>query len=118
VKINKVITQWQLRYPGLKEELEGWKKEPVLVHDTISLHHRNNEIECVFLRICDSEDPYLLYCVSVSKKFAKQNKMSKVLNNVFKYDSERNFNQLLNTHPKTIAALMLSGDGGLRILWH
>ena len=120
-KINEVITKWKLRYPELRDELEGWKKRSRFAyetHETITLHHQDKKIECAFLKIYNSDEPGFLNCFSASKSLSKQSKSLKILNKVFKHKGEKIFNQLIKSNPKVVAALILSKDNnGLRILW-
>ena len=105
---------------NLKKRCEArTKQDPRFIHETIALLQRGKKIECVFLKIYESEKPDILNCAIASKTFPKQSKVSKILNKIFKHNSEKNYNQLVKSHPDIIAAVILSGDNGfLKILWN
>ena len=65
----KVITNWQNDYPELKRELENWKVcdegTRFADRDTVYPLHRGKKIACVFLKIYDSGESNILYCMSI-----------------------------------------------------
>jgi len=118
--LNEIITQWQNNYPELREELEDWKQDTTrFTHETAALfcNRKSKKVECVFLRIYDSEESGTLNCINISRNYPKPSKILKVRNKIFKHKSEKIFNQMIKSHPKIIAALILSRDNGLKIIW-
>lgn len=119
-KFNDIITQWQNSYPDLYCELEQWKKESgSFTHETVALLHKNKskKVECIFLKIYESQGTDILNCVDIYRNYPKPSKIMKVRNIIFKRKSEKIFNQLLRSHSKTMAALILSGNNELKISW-
>ncbi|EXX71143.1 uncharacterized protein OCT59_026315 [Rhizophagus irregularis] len=116
-ELNAIITKWQNSYQELQKELEDWKRESKPSYETVALLCKKKKVECVFLRIYDSGEPGLLNCVSITRTYAKPGIMSKLLNKVFKHKSQRIFKQLAKSQPDTIAALILSKDDGLKVIW-
>ncbi|CAB4401704.1 unnamed protein product [Rhizophagus irregularis] len=121
-KFSDTITQWQNSYPDLYYELEKWKEESGFTHETLTIIRKtkSKKVECVFLKIYESEGTDILNCVDIYRNYPKPSKILKVRNIIFKHKSEKIFNQLMKSHSKTMAALILSGnDGnGLKISWN
>ncbi|GBC01645.1 hypothetical protein RclHR1_04280002 [Rhizophagus clarus] len=119
-KLNNIIEQWQKKYPKLYDELEGWKKEPKLQYKTVALFCEGSKMECVFLEIYDSGNSDSLDCISISRTYTtytNPSMISKLLNKIFKHNSQNKFKKLAEKQPAALAALILSGDNGLRIIW-
>ncbi|RGB38506.1 hypothetical protein C1646_692218 [Rhizophagus diaphanus] len=115
-KFNDVITQWQTNYPDLYRELEQWKKVPGLfAHEMLVLLRKNKskKVECIFLKIYESQGTDILNCIDIYRNYPKPSKITKVRNIIFKRKSEKIYNELLKSHSKTMAALIL----GLKISW-
>jgi hypothetical protein len=78
-------------------------------------------VECIFLKIYESEGTDILNCVNIYRNYPKPGKILKVRNIIFKRKSEKIFNQLIKSHTKIMAALILAGNNGndgLKILWN
>ncbi|CAG8466376.1 hypothetical protein RhiirA5_398680 [Rhizophagus irregularis] len=123
-KLSDIITQWQNNYPDLYYELEQWKEGTGFTHETIALLRKTKSkkvVECVFLKIYESEGTDILNCVNIYRNYPKPSKILKARNIIFKHKSEKLFNQLIKSHSKIMAALILSGNNGndgLKILWN
>ncbi|RGB38508.1 hypothetical protein C1646_665379 [Rhizophagus diaphanus] len=121
-ELNVIITNWQKSYKELHKELEEWKRRSKFSHETetyetVALLCKKKEVECVFLKVYDSGESDILNCISISRTFTKPGIISKLLNKIFKHKSQKTFKRLAKSQPETIAALILSRDGGLKILW-
>ncbi|PKC07687.1 hypothetical protein RhiirA5_479249 [Rhizophagus irregularis] len=119
-KLSDIVKQWQNEYPDLYYELEKWKEGSGFTYETISLIRKDKtkKVECVFLKVYESEGTTdVLNCVDIYRNYPKPGKILKVRNIIFKRKSEKIFNQLVKSHSKIVAALILSGDNGLKILW-
>lgn len=121
-ELNVIITNWQNNYQELRKELEEWKRRSKFsyeteTYETVALLCKKKKVECVFLKIYDSGEPDILNCISISRTFTKPGIISKLLNKIFKHKSQKTFKRLAKSQPETIAALILSRDGGLKIMW-
>ncbi|GBC17009.2 hypothetical protein GLOIN_2v1548496 [Rhizophagus irregularis DAOM 181602=DAOM 197198] len=87
-KLSDIITQWQNNYPDLYYELEQWKEGTGFTHETIALLRKTKSkkvVECVFLKIYESEGTDILNCVNIYRNYPKPSKILKARNIIFKH---------------------------------
>ncbi|GBB84214.1 hypothetical protein RclHR1_10830005 [Rhizophagus clarus] len=111
-ELKDVINNWQNRFPELRGELEGWKRDELATKfmrkEILIPLYRGKRIKCIFLKVYNKgEEEGKLRFVSISGDIQIKAK-------------DRLFGKLpeiVKSHPEIIAALIISRSTGLKILW-
>lgn len=106
-ELIETITRWQKNYKGLRNELENWKQESNLPYEAVALICERKKVECVFLKIYNSEKHGILNCICISRTYKKPSIITKLLNEIFKHNSQKIYKQLAKSQPGILAAFII-----------